>query len=475
MESGISTFDGWLESVGRMAAGRDLHAALEVISSQARQAFGARIWFAQVLGRRWSYIAGLRSQRPACYEAQKVPLAAGVGLVAESWSKLPLEQQARLRAFLERLVVSSEHFWDGSDVMRRTEIIDWFREERPEELSRLFKTANRVRRENVGSDVHLRGLIEFSNNCRRNCSYCGIRAPNRKVARYRMCADEILDCVGAAVRLGYGTVVLQSAEDPELDAEWMADLIRRVKTQTEMSVTLSLGERTEAELALWRWAGADRYLLRFETSNQNLYRRFHPSLPGSDSDRLGLLVVLRSLGYETGSGILVGLPGQTFEDLARDISLFCELDLDMIGVGPYIPHPDTPLGRSWKEHCAPVECQVPNTEYMAYKVLALTRLVCPQANIPATTAVAVLNRCAGFELGLSRGANVIMPNLTPMHYRKMYDIYPGKSCVFDEPDSAFARLRYRILNQGRGVGRGRGDSPNYTRRIEKETARKVIG
>lgn len=352
--------------------------------------------------------------------------------------------------------------------MRRAEMLSWLREEHPGEVSGLWRLANRVRRKNVGSDVHLRGLIEFSNHCRRSCSYCGIRSPNRKIARYRMRADEILDCARAAVRLGYGTVVLQSGEDPEITAEWMADLIRRIKAATGLAVTLSLGERTEEELALWRRAGADRYLLRFETSNPRLYGRFHPSLPGRDSDRLALLVELRTLGYETGSGTLVGLPGQTYEDLARDIDLFGQLDLDMIGLGPYIPHPGTPLGKSWKECCAPPDRQVPNTEEMTYKVLALARLVCPRANIPVTTAVATLNRSAGFELGLSRGANVIMPNVTPMTCRRMYAIYPGKACAFENHDSACKRLRYRILNEGRFVGKGRGDSPNYARRTRRE-------
>ena len=358
--------------------------------------------------------------------------------------------------------------------MHRSGLVDWLSEERPEELSGLWKMANRTRRQNVGSEVHLRGLIEFSNHCRRSCSYCGIRAPNRKIARYRMRTDEILDCARAAVRLGYGTVVLQSGEDPEITAGWMADLIRRIKAATGLAVTLSLGERTEDELALWRRAGADRYLLRFETSNPRLYGRFHPSLPGRDSDRLALLVELRTLGYETGSGNLVGLPGQTYEDLARDIDLFGRLDLDMIGLGPYIPHPDTPLGKSWKECCAPPDRQVPNTEEMTYKVLALARLVCPRSNIPATTAVATLNRSAGIELGLSRGANVVMPNVTPMACRRMYSIYPGKACAFGNHDSAHKRLRYRILNEGRLVGKGRGDSPNYERRVRGEVIRGAV-
>jgi len=354
--------------------------------------------------------------------------------------------------------------------VRRTQILEWLREDRPEALSRLFREVNRVRRENVGSDVHLRGLIEFSNCCRRSCSYCGIRAPNRKIERYRLRAGEILECVRDAVRLKYGTVVLQSAEDPGCTAEWVADLIGRIKAETGLAVTLGLGERAIEELALWRRAGADRYLLRFETSNPRLYQRYHPSPPGRDSDRLALLVELRNLGYETGGGILVGLPGQTYEDLARDIELFAQLDLDMIGLGPYIPHPDTPLGKNYKQCGAPPGQQVPNTEEMTYRVLALTRLVCPRANIPATTAVATLNRSAGFELGLSRGANVIMPNLTPGKYQRMYAIYPGKAGA----DEDLARLRYRILNQGRGVGRGRGDSPNYTSRVRGESLRRAV-
>jgi len=234
-------------------------------------------------------------------------------------------------------------------------------------------------------------------------------------------------------------------------------------------VTLGLGERTEEELALWRRTGADRYLLRFETSNPRLYGWYHPSLPGRDSDRLALLMELKALGYETGSGILVGLPGQTYEDLARDIDLFGQLDLDMIGLGPYIRHPDTPLGRDPTQYSASPGFQVPNTEEMTYRVLALTRLVCPRANIPATTAVATLNRRAGFELGLSRGANVIMPNLTPRQYHSMYEIYPGKAGACEN----HARLHYRILNQGRFVGRGRGDSPNYTCRIQGRVVSEV--
>ena len=175
------------------------------------------------------------------------------------------------------------------------------------------------------------------------CAYCGLRTANREITRYCMSADEILACADTAVRFGYGTVVLQSGEDPAVSREWVANLVGEIKRRTPLAVTLSLGEREPHELAAWRHAGADRYLLRFETSNPQLYARIHPPRPGMTSDRVALLRQLRCIGYEVGSGIMIGIPGQTYDDLARDILLFAELDLDMVGVGPFLPHPQTPL------------------------------------------------------------------------------------------------------------------------------------
>ena len=186
-----------------------------------------------------------------------------------------------------------------------------------------------------------------------------------------------------------------------------------------------------------------------------------PSRERADYDRLAILATLRRLGYEVGSGVMIGIPGQTYDDLADDIELFARLDLDMIGVGPYLRHPDTPLADrdAWPD--APDGQQVPANEVMTYKVIALARLVCPRANIPATTALATLNRREGRELGLVRGANVVMPNLTPPQYRALYEIYPDKACIAETGEACHHCLDARIEALGRQPGRGRGDSPNY--------------
>ena len=355
--------------------------------------------------------------------------------------------------------------------MEHHEIISYLRETDPGRLELLWREADGVRRENVGDEVHLRGLVEFSNHCSRLCGYCGLRADNHSVARYRMSQDEILAAAVEADRLGYGTVVLQSGEDAGLDVDWMSKVISRIKGAAPLAVTLSLGERDDRELAAWRQAGADRYLLRFETSARRLFDEIHPPRPGephSDkhSDRIAILRTLARLDYEVGSGALIGIPGQTFDDLARDIELFAELDLDMIGVGPYIAHPDTPLGRIARNGATRdgADDQVPNSELMTYKVIALARLMCPAANIPSTTALATLNMTDGRELGLARGANVIMPNVTPSEYRPLYDIYPNKACAAETAQAYNGCIRKRIESIGRTFGQGRGDSPNYRRR-----------
>jgi biotin synthase len=328
-------------------------------------------------------------------------------------------------------------------------------------LEELWRRADLVRQQYVGGDVHLRGLIEISNHCIRLCGYCGLRVDNRELPRYRMTADEIMACVQEGRAFGYGTVVLQAGEDPGIQADWVADLVRRIKAESPMAVTLSLGEREDEELALWRAAGADRYLLRFETSNRQLYDRIHPPRPGRVSDRIAMLHTLRRLGFEVGSGVMIGIPGQSYDDLARDVELFRELDLDMIGVGPFLMHPQTPLADPQQQPAAPPGEQVPASELMTYKVIALARLVCPQANIPSTTALATLNRRNGRELGLVRGANIVMPNLTPSQYRVHYEIYPNKACIQESAGVCHRCLEVRIESLGRTRGSGRGDSPNY--------------
>jgi len=344
--------------------------------------------------------------------------------------------------------------------MTRNQILSWLREPDEARLEGLWQEADAARRLHVGDAVHLRGLVEFSNYCGRSCHYCGLRVENRRLERYRMSADEIMDCARQAVGFGYGTVVLQSGEDYGMHGRWLCDVIRRIKSETPLAITLSLGERDEEELSDWKRAGADRYLLRFETSNRALFDRLHPAFVGRKRDRVAILRTLRRIGYEVGSGVMIGIPGQTYDDLANDLELFRELDLDMIGVGPFLPHPETPLGQDEGGLAEAGDEQVPNSELMTYKMVALTRLMCPRANIPSTTALATVNRENGRELGLCRGANVIMPNLTPPAYRCLYEIYPAKACIYETAEQCHGCLKKRIEVLGRTVGVGRGDSPN---------------
>ena len=340
--------------------------------------------------------------------------------------------------------------------MNKLEILQWLREERPSALQDLFAQADAVRKRYVGDAVHLRGLIEVSSHCRRQCMYCGLRRENRNLARYRMNRDEILDCAREAVALGYGTVVMQAGEDDALTAEWIAEIVRWIKRETPLAVTLSLGERSEGDLQLWRDAGADRYLLRFETSDLDLFRAIHPEQYPGSPDRLTLLRRLKRLGYEAGGGVMVGIPGQSFQSLADDVLTFCDLDLDMIGIGPYISHPATPLGSGRLQPFIDPEQQVPASEEMVYKMVALARIVCPTANIPSTTALATINKSHGRKQGLLVGANVVMPNLTPVKHRAFYQIYPAKACIDESAADCNQCLRGQITSLGRFAGRTQG-------------------
>ncbi len=351
-------------------------------------------------------------------------------------------------------------------------IAAWLRETGPAELDRLWARADAVRAAHVGDAVHLRGLIEISNHCVRDCLYCGIRAHSDGIVRYRMTADGILSCAREAKRLGYGTVVMQSGEDPGLTRDFVSGVIRAIKAETGLAVTLSLGERSDEELAAWKADGADRFLLRFETSDASLYRRIHPSLPGTLSDRVAQLLRMRAMGYEIGSGVMVGVPGQTWDILARDVEMLRDLDMDMIGIGPFLPSARTPLGGAAAEKLrASAFEQVPNDELTTLKVVALARLVCPEANLPSTTALATIDPATGRELGLTRGANVVMPNLTPPEYRVLYEIYPGKACVHETAKACHGCLQGRIAAIGRHVGSG----PGGRRRTAGQGSPSIIG
>ncbi len=345
-----------------------------------------------------------------------------------------------------------------SDGMPLTAIEAWLREDDPARLDELWRVADETRREHVGDEVHVRGLVEISNHCVRSCTYCGLRAENADLPRYRLSADEILTAARQTAELGWGTLVMQSGEDYAITREWMADVIREIKRRTPLAVTLSLGERPREDLAAWREAGADRYLLRFETSDPALYALIHPPLAPGEPNRIERLRWLQELGYEAGGGVMIGVPGQNYAILARDIDLFRAMDLDMIGVGPYIANPDAPLGCGDLEPPRlPEGEQVPADETMAYKVVALTRIVRPDANLPSTTALATINKDSGRQLGLERGANVIMPNVTPPRYREMYRIYPGKAGYRETAQACADSLRAFLRSIGRHVGEGPGD------------------
>lgn len=313
---------------------------------------------------------------------------------------------------------------------------------------RLFAAADEVRREQAGDGVHLRALIEFSNYCRNTCFYCGLRAENADVERYRLSPDEIFEAATEAVALGYRTVVLQSGEDPWYTREMVADLVRRIKT-LGVAVTLCLGERPREDYAAWKDAGADRYLVRIETSDPELYARLHPGM--SFDNRVRCLRDLRDLGYQVGSGLLLGLPGQTAEDHAKDLLFLRDLGADMVGMGPFIPHPDTPLAD------AP-QCGVP----LVLRMIALARLLLPKAYIVATTALGTIDPM-GREKGLQVGADVMMPNVTPRQFRASYEIYPDKICVGEEPAQCRGCTERRLQAIGRHIADGCGHAADRTR------------
>lgn len=316
--------------------------------------------------------------------------------------------------------------------------------DKPSGVQRLLDAADEVRRANCGDSVHIRALVEFSNVCARHCKYCGLRAPNNKVKRYRMPPDEIVRLAAELNDRGLKTIVLQSGEDPHYTAEIVADIVGRIKSSTDMAVTLSVGERPESDYRLWKQAGADRYLLRHETANRELYARLHPD---SDFDnRMRCLHVLRELGYQVGAGCMVGLPGQTVEHMADDIEFLREFQPDMVGIGPFIPHPDTPLA-----DCAP------GTLQMTLKMVALARIVTRNSLLPATTAIGSIED-QGREMALKAGADVVMPNYTPLQYRVHYEIYPNKRCITENPATCDSCMRRRILACGRTVSTDAGHS-----------------
>jgi len=302
--------------------------------------------------------------------------------------------------------------------------------------NKLFSLADSIRAREKGDKVYLRGIIEFSNYCRRNCLYCGLRRDNTKLSRYRMSPGEIIKRAKEIAALGIKTVVLQSGEDPYYRLKDLTGIFSRVK-ELGVYVTLSIGELSAGAYRELKKAGADRYLLRHETANRKLYEVLHPD--GSFFNRVRCLYVLKDLGYEVGAGNMVGLPGQTDDMLWEDLLFMEKLQPEMVGIGPFIPHPDTPLA---KEKGGTLE--------QTLTMIALTRIILPKANIPATTALGTIHP-EGRELGLKVGANVVMPNMTPQPYRPLYQLYPGKICVNEDPDACLPCLKRRIEGIGRTI------------------------
>ncbi|MBQ8475878.1 [bacterium] len=326
--------------------------------------------------------------------------------------------------------------------MKKQEIIDILSDNKNNDA--LFKKADKIRRENVGDEVHLRGLIEFSNICKCQCLYCGLRSNNKKIERYRILHDEILEYAKNAVNMGYKTLVLQSGEDNFYDCDKMVEIIKDIK-KLDCALTLSIGEREYEEYKAFKKAGADRYLLRIETTDENLYKKMHPK--ASFKNRVRCLENIKSLGFETGTGCLVGLPEQTLDSLADDILFFKELDADMVGVGPFIPHPQTPLKDSEK-----------GSFELALKVMSLTRINLVNINIPATTAMETLNPM-GRIIALQSGANVVMPNVTSKEYRRKYEIYPDKICINENPSQCRGCIEAKIRSIGRTISTNYGYRP----------------
>lgn len=282
---------------------------------------------------------------------------------------------------------------------------------RLEDFREVYMEADRIREEAVSNTVHIRAILEFSNHCRRACRYCGLNCGNPKLRRYRMRPEEMVASAQEAAKAGYRTLVMQSGEDPWYTPEILGGIVREIKQSTGMVITLSCGEMSRQDYAYLKECGAERYLLKHETADPDLYAALHPD--SSLERRVECLKNLKSLGFETGSGFMIGLPGQTEETIAKDLLLLCEIGCDMAGIGPFIPHPDTPL-----------RDQAHGSSELCKRAVALARILLPHANLPATTSLGVLDGKEKDDV-FSCGANVVMRKVTPTAYKRLYEIYPA--------------------------------------------------
>lgn len=315
-----------------------------------------------------------------------------------------------------------------------------------EERDYLYSTARQVREQYYGKKVFVRGLIEFTNYCRNDCYYCGIRKSNAQASRYRLSKDEIMDCCEIGYQLGFRTFVLQGGEDGHYTVEMLGDIISSIHRKfPDCAITISFGEWSREAYEHWFQCGAERYLLRHETANEEHYRSLHPEQM-SLSNRKQCLYNLREIGYQVGSGFMVGSPGQTVDCLIEDIEFLQDLKPHMIGIGPYISHKDTPF------------CNEKNgTLEQTLNLLALLRIIFPKVLLPATTSLGTIDP-GGREFGLLAGANVVMPNLSPVSVRKKYMLYDNKICTGEESAQCQKCLERRIESTGYEMVVERGDS-----------------
>lgn len=309
----------------------------------------------------------------------------------------------------------------------------------------LFAAADAVRREHYGTDVFLRGLIEFTNVCQNDCYYCGIRKSNAQAQRYRLTQEQILHSCENGYRMGFRTFVLQGGEDPRNTDAWVCSMVDKIKTaHPNCAVTLSIGEQSRASYQAYFEAGADRYLLRHETASDAHYRRLHPK-EMSLANRKRCLFDLKEIGYQVGAGFMVGSPWQTPKELVADLRFLQELQPDMIGIGPFIPHHETPFADKQS-----------GTLELTLRMLSILRLLFPYVLLPATTALGTISPI-GRELGLKAGANVMMPNLTPTDARKNYDLYDNKICMDEEAAKCRLCQERRVRSVGYQIVSDRGD------------------
>ena len=345
-------------------------------------------------------------------------------------------------------------------ILSEDEITSMLAEKNTEKIHNLFAAANAVKLKNIGNKVSLRGLIEIGNICRKNCFYCGIRRENDRTERFELSQNEILADAELAWKFKYGSIVLQGGEiQTEKHIAFIEDTVRKIKSlsNNELGITLSLGEQSLETYRRWFAAGAHRYLLRIETSNPDIYALLHPAdhLYGS---RLQALYDLRKVGFQLGSGIMFGFDGQSYADMARDLLFLKKLDVDMVGMGPYSVHKDTPMG---KNH------SVQNASEMLVlgcKMIAVLRILMPDINIASTTVLQALAP-DGREKGLLAGANVIMPNVSEVRFRKAYQLYDNKPGIDENADSTRNALEQSLFNIGLVPAYGEwGDSRHFQKK-----------